>query len=104
MIMKTTNILLAIIAIFLFLNLIKGTSFNIISQGFAQNKQPLTKESKEVLNVRIVTVDDDAIMHIRPKKDFQDNPEVFPVYVMNGQPTSLGNQYGNPVKVFQTNK
>ena len=103
--MKTTNILLGIIAILLFLNLSNLSLSNFISQANAQTDSPQTKKKDEVINVRIVSIDGNAIMTILPKKDYKNEYEIFPVYVMNGQPTGILKQpYGDPVKVHHTNR
>lgn len=97
--MKTTNILLGIIAVLLFLNLTKNSSFGFISHANAQTNKPKDKLNAEVINVRIVSIDDNAVMNILPKKDFENRYEVFPVVVVNAQ-----DRFKLNVPVYQVNK
>ncbi len=53
--MKTTNILLGFIALFLFLDLFKNSDFAFFSKASAQPRG-LTKKTNDTINVKIVDV------------------------------------------------
>ena len=98
--MKTTNILLALIALLLFLNLIKGSSISFFSEANAQDFKQAKINKEEVVNVRIVSVESSAIFNVSPKNDITRTGYALPVFITNGHLVD----YREPVLVHQVNK
>jgi len=75
--MKTTNILLGIIALLLFFHLVKGTSFNLISEVSAQSKS-----NDQILKVKIIGIDPNVDFKVKPAATLNGR-QIFPVCIVD---------------------